>query len=277
MSIRKTAKRLIYRYCPGVAGSLPYFGTRVFFPRKAFIFDLCCDEGIYEAQLLTQITGVIKPGSWYFDVGANVGLMSVPILKLLTDVHVLSCEPSANSRQHLAKTWSRSTWRDRWRLVFKAVGDRVGETEFWLSRPNLGGYDGIKHTQRVDAVRREVIPITTLDREWSVLGRPEVSCIKLDIEGAELQALRGATELIRACRPHIFLEWYAENFRCFGCEPQDLLAMAEELRYEVVALPSLSVIQSAPVLLLHMRRTAAFVMVPCGAGAAASQRVEAGS
>jgi FkbM family methyltransferase len=262
MSLRKKLKKLIYGHCPGFAGAFPYYGTQVYFPKNAFIFDIACEEGIYEQTLLHQILGVIEPGSWYFDVGANVGLMSVPILDTMKDVHVVSFEPSPNSSPYLERTWSKSPWQDRWKLVFKAVGNRIGETEYSLSTPNLAGYDGIKPTSRVKTVGVQSVPISTLDEEWKVLGRPVVSCIKLDIEGAEMQALAGAQELIETMRPHIFLEWYGENFRCFGNEPQDVLTAAEKFEYEVVAVPNLSVIQSLPVLLLQMRRTSAFVMVP---------------
>jgi FkbM family methyltransferase len=262
MSLRKTLKKLVYGHCPGFSGALPYFGTRVFFPKHAFIFDIVCDEGIYEQELLSQIRGVIRPGSWYFDVGANVGLMSVPILSMMNDVQVLSFEPSPNSRPYLQRTWNESPWKDRWKTVFSAVSDHIGETEFFLSQPNYGGYDGIKSTKRVKAVRTEVVPMTTLDNEWRSLGKPQVSCVKLDIEGAEMRALAGARELIQTMRPHIFLEWYDENFRSFGCKPEDLLRAAHEFGYDVLAVPNLNLIQSLSVLLLHMRRTAAFVLVP---------------
>ena len=238
MSLRKSLKKIIYGHCPGLAGALPYFGTRVFFPRNAFIFELACEEGIYEQELLRQVQGVITPGSWYFDVGANIGLMSVPILSTCQNIHVVSFEPSPNSRTYLQRTWSKSPWKDRWTTVFKAVGERAGETEFSLSRELNSGFDGMKWTQRRTRVRTVIVPMTTLDEEWESLGRPRISCIKLDIEGAEMSALAGARKLIEFNRPHVFLEWYDENFQHFGCEPEDLLRTASELGYEVIALPN---------------------------------------
>lgn len=262
MSLRKSVKKWLYGKCPGFAGAFPYFGTRVHFPRNAFVFEIACDEGIYEQHLLDQILGAIEPGSWYFDVGSNVGLMSVPVLYTLKDVRVLSFEPSPNSFPHLKKTWEGSPWKDRWTLVSKAAGDRVGETEYSLSEATHAGYDGMKPTNRVKSVASRTVPVTTLDAEWKALGLPPVSCIKMDIEGAEMQAIAGGRELIAAMRPYIFLEWYEQNFKCFGNEAGDLLEAAERFDYDVVAEPNLSVIRSARVLAMQMRRTAAFVMVP---------------
>lgn len=262
MSLRKMLKRFVYGHCPGFAGRIPYFGSRVFFPKNAYIFDILCNDGIYECEILRQIERVLKPGSWYFDVGANIGLMSIPILQMRHDIHVLSLEPSRNSYPYLKRTWTECPWRERWNPVFKAVGSQVGQTEFALSEYHVGGFDGIKSTGRVKMVASETVPMTTLDEEWKALGRPLVSCIKMDIEGAEMQALAGGSELVRATRPYVFVEWFEQNFRCFGTRFDDLLKFADAFGYEVLSIPGLTAVKSSAVLLLQMARTASFVMVP---------------
>src|SRR5262249_24120728 len=120
MQIRKIVKRLVYGHCPGFAGRGPGFGSRGFFPMKAQIFDILCEEGIYESEILRLVQKVVTPHSWYFDVGANVGLMSIPILQMDNNVHVLSFEPSRNSYPYLQKTWAECRWKERWKTVFKA-------------------------------------------------------------------------------------------------------------------------------------------------------------
>ena len=262
MTFRKTVKKWAYRYVPGLAGRYVYFGSRVHFPTNALMWDLLCEEGIYESDILRQIEGAMRPGTWFIDVGTNVGLMSVPILSMVPDARVLSFEPSPNTKPFLQKTWSESPYRDRWKISGSAVGDRVGEVEFCLSPARFAGLDGIRHTGRAEQVGKAVIPMTTLDEEWKTLGRPPVSCIKLDMEGAEALALAGARELIRAEKPHIFLEWYQQNLDPFGCQPGELLKYAEEFNYDTIAVPTLSVVPSLPVLLMHMHRTAAFALVP---------------
>ena len=258
MNLRKSIKRLVY----GRAGYLPYMGTRIYFPPNAFILDEVCEQGIYEDHILRHIQDAVMPGTWYIDAGANTGFLSVPMLSNFPDVKVLSFEPSPNTRAYLQRTWRESPWQDRWTIVNKAVGDHIGEVEFSLSDPALGGYDGLKHTKRVASRGKEMVPMTTLDQEWQALGRPRVSCIKMDLEGAEMLALNGARELIRANHPWIFLEWYKENFQWFGHEAKDLLNAADEFGYELVSLNNLSVIRSAPVLTMQMRVTSAFVLAP---------------
>jgi FkbM family methyltransferase len=263
MNFRKLAKKCLYTYWPGLSGALPYFGTRVYFPRKSHIFDLVCEEGIYEHKLLALVKGAASRGGWYFDVGANIGLMSVPILKMCDDVNVLSFEPSPNSREFLSRTWQESPWKDRWQLRFQAVGSEVGESIFYLSDPRFGGYDGLKDTGRVAGASTTQVPLTTLDEEWRTLGSPHVACVKLDIEGAEIGALKGATELIQASRPWVFLEWYESNFKCFGHQAHDLFNVARAMRYQLVALPNLVEVRSPGLLALHVQSTASFALIPC--------------
>ena len=262
MSLRKTLKKWLYSYTPGLAGRFPYCGTKVYFPPDAFIFDIVVREGIYEQQLLKHILGVIQPGTWYFDVGSNIGLMSVPILQNKPDVRVLSFEPSPNSKSFLQQTWSHSPWKDRWKVSDHAVGDHVGEVQFTVSATRFAGYDGIRNTGRAPQAGVANVPLTTLDVEWKALGSPAVSCMKLDMEGAEALALTGASELIRTARPYIFVEWYAENLESFGCDADFLLKFAQEYRYDAVAVPTLTPIASLPILLMNMRVTSAFVLVP---------------
>jgi FkbM family methyltransferase len=262
MSLKKTIKKALHRYIPGFAGKFTYYGTQVYFRPGSFIWDEVCEQGIYEAKILQQILGAVRPGTWYFDCGTNIGLMSIPVLAAMQDVQVLSFEPSANSRGYLQKTWESASFKDRWKLVSKAAGDHVGEVEFTLSIPTQGGYDGMRFTSRTQASHTETVPVTTLDSEWEALGRPSVSCIKLDVEGAEMLALRGARGLIIANQPVIVAEWYEENFRHYGCRGEDLMDFAREHGYDVVATDTLAVVPSAPVLALHMRVTASFILVP---------------
>jgi FkbM family methyltransferase len=197
--------------------------------------------------------------------------MSVPILKTNDYVKVLSFEPSPNSWPYLLKTWSGSPWKDRWKIVRKAVGDRVGQAQFFRSVERYAGYDGLRNTERAPASGCETVLMTTLDEEWNALGRPLVSCLKVDAEGAEMCILAGAREMIRETQPYVFLEWYEKNFRHFGSAANDLLEIAGDVGYEVVAIPQLGEIHSLPVLLLHMQVTASFVLVP-RAGSRASSR-----
>src|SRR5262249_35971080 len=151
-------------------------------------------------------------------------------------------------RSYLLKTWDNSPWKSRWKIIEKAVGDRSGSVQMSLSPRNLGGFDGIKHTERVRSTGVATVEMTTIDTEWRYLGRPEVSCMKLDVEGAELLALSGGSEMIATSRPFIFIEWYEQNFRHFGCKAEDLLTTANNLKYDLFSSGCLAPISSRQIL-----------------------------
>lgn len=55
-------------------------------------------------------------------------------------------------------------------------------------------------------VGRVAVPGVTLDDLWEGVGRPRVSFIKIDVEGAEGDVLRGAGGMIGATRPQLIVE-----------------------------------------------------------------------
>ena len=70
MKLRQRLKRWLYGSCPGLAGSVPYYGARVYFPKGSQIFDMLCAQGIYEGENINVINALIRPGSTYFDIGS---------------------------------------------------------------------------------------------------------------------------------------------------------------------------------------------------------------
>jgi hypothetical protein len=50
------------------------------------------------------------------------------------------------------------------------------------------------------------VPVTTIDAEWRSRGEPQVALVKLDIEGGELSALRGAVALLQRWHPLLIIE-----------------------------------------------------------------------
>jgi FkbM family methyltransferase len=263
MTFRRSIKRWLYDSCPFFRGSFPYFGTTVFFPKGSHLFRECCRQGVYERDMVQLVDLFIKPDTWYFDVGANIGLMAIPFLERHRGLKVASFEPSPNTLPYLERTHSASSFTDRWKIVSKAASDSVGTTSFHLASAAEGAFDGSRNTGRVRNRGETVVDTTTIDHEWQSLGKPRVSAIKIDVEGAEMSVLRGAKECIRANRPSICTEWNSTNIKAYHCDPGCLLEFAREVDYDVFSLPDLSHV-CAPLQLraITTLRTENFLMLP---------------
>ena len=219
---------------------------------------------MYERENLKIITLFLVPGSTVLDIGANIGLMALPMLYSEPTVKVISIEASPNSLNYLTKTHSKSPYQNRWQIVSKAVGDEPGWVDFYLSESANGALDGLRNTERAVIVDKVKVECTTIDTIWQEFDQPKVSFIKIDIEGADLLALKGGLACIKQTRPVILMEWNQMNIKPFGFSNKDLLDFVNELRYELYYLPGPAKISSLVELNLRCKThyTENFLLMP---------------
>lgn len=197
-----------------------------------------------------------------FDVGANLGLLALPVLKVVPESTIISFEPSPNSIPWLRRTVAESGLGDRWRLVEMAVASAPGRANFSVSAPSNGLFDGLRHTQRAGQATQVQVDVTSLDHHWRALGRPPLSIIKLDVEGGELGVLHGSTECMAQSRPLVLLEWCLLNHAAYGTSSDAMFCFACQHGYRVYALPEIVPVTSRMDLRLQVTRTESFLMVP---------------
>jgi FkbM family methyltransferase len=262
ITLRKKIKKWLYGSCPGFAGSFPYFKTKTFFPRNSLIFDMACEQGIYEADNVRLISSLIEEDTVYFDIGANIGLMSLPVLYYKKRVKVVSIEASPNALPYLQKTVLNSTYKDRWIIIGKAAGERIGSSDFFIHGLESGAYDGYNDTGRAGETKKITVDMTTVDHEWENLKCPNVSLVKIDVEGAEYKVIHGADYCIKACRPYIFIEWNDENLKAYECNPNTIIDFSEKCNYDIYAMPNLMRVFSNTELKLQMIITENFLLAP---------------
>jgi FkbM family methyltransferase len=262
-NLKRRFRKKYYYHFYFLLGYFRYFGTKVYFPKDSLLFKMASDQGIYEEENIKLLLLLIQPDSYYFDVGANIGLMSIPILRSKPTCAVLSFEPSPNAAPFLMKTIMRSDFAGRWKHVEKAAGPQHGSMEFSVLHESIGAFDGFKNTNRMKSnVRIIDVPVTTIDSEWEQLDRPRVSVIKIDVEGAESLVLEGATCCISENRPFILIEWNLANLTAYNVDSEEILNYARKLSYCVYSLPSLAPINDVDVLIDHMKKSENFLLGP---------------
>jgi FkbM family methyltransferase len=151
-----------------------------------------CWIGTYEADRISALPKVVRPGTIAYDIGANAGFYTLALSRLVGDSgRVFSFEPEAGNvyalRRHIELNQLRNVT-----IVQTAVSNRAGMVGFDASINPASG----KITQERDYL----IPSISLD-EFIATGNPAPAFIKMDIEGAETQALAGAKHLLSTAQP----------------------------------------------------------------------------
>lgn len=147
----------------------------------------------------------VLPGMTVYDIGANKGQMALYFASLVgKSGRVIAFEPAPSEFKQLQKNIELNA------LEFVtannvAVAEKNGEMklQYDSDHPTQGKLTGVEPTYTVVG---DVITVTgvCLDTLVSTYDRPDF--IKVDVEGAAANVLRGATRIIQQFAPHFYLE-----------------------------------------------------------------------
>jgi FkbM family methyltransferase len=157
---------------------------------------------------------LFRPGT-LIDAGAHDGGLTLPFAAL-PGVRVLAFEPlpQAFARlQSAVRAQHGGTLPPHITLHNSALGERAGDIV--LEVPVVGGvaqqqwasvvkdYEAIRAADpRIDAIQRITVPVLALDS----LAIGDLTAMKIDVEGAEEEVLRGAQQTLQRCRPILSVE-----------------------------------------------------------------------
>ena len=183
----------------------------------------------------------VRPGMVALDVGANVGAYSL-LLGRWTGPSgaVFAFEPAPDPFNGLVRHIHLNGLDDVVKPMRLAIGDASSNARLLLA----GTAGESRLATAVDSSASIVtVPVTTID-EFCAQERIEPDFIKIDIEGFELAALRGARETIRARRHalSLFVEMHPTLWPTLGLLQADIL---EELRIQ--SLDPVSLVPSADI------------------------------
>jgi FkbM family methyltransferase len=182
---------------------------------------------VYEA-LKREVT----PGDVVVDVGANLGVYSMLFARWVgASGRVYAFEPAPESRAVLSQHLALNGVSDRVEVIGDAVSDEAGKATFFAAgcSGESSLHPGVlEHTPGAKAIQ---VPVTTLDA--FCLGRNvSPALVKIDIEGYELQAIRGAQTIVQRCSPTFLVELHPRAWAQRGQRWEDLACLLTELGYE---------------------------------------------
>lgn len=182
----------------------------------------------------------VRRGNIVLDVGANVGAHTVFLSHLVRDAgRVLAFEPLAPNIDALTETIRRRSRADNITIFQLAVGNPgKARQEVMIRAPGADltqaslQLQGAGSWERKESVREYKVSLASLDAEGEVQALSSIDFMKIDVEGGELDVLKGAARTISRHRPLIYCEVYEKWAESFGYTPADLFEFLRTLGYE---------------------------------------------
>ena len=174
--------------------------------------------GTYEPQISAVLRKHCRPGATVFDIGANVGYHTLLLSQVVGEQgQVHAFEPVPETAASLEQTVALNRLANV-TVHGLAVGDRMGTVSMRYGdaseagRAHIVGVPGYRWDAATGTSQLVEVPIVSIDGLHETGELPLPSLIKLDVEGAELQALRGMRQVLSAAHPVIVAElWGEEN------------------------------------------------------------------
>jgi len=157
-------------------------------------------SGAYEADMQHALVRHLRPGMVFYDVGANAGFFTLLGACLVGNAgHVVSFEPHPTTARLLKKQVS-ANGIENVSVVKAAVTKHVGVAQFSDDRPS------VMNSLVAPGQSERMVEVKTTTLDWEAKRYPPPDLIKIDVEGAEIDVLQGAVELIKRNRPILLVE-----------------------------------------------------------------------
>jgi FkbM family methyltransferase len=145
----------------------------------------------------------LRPGTVFYDLGANIGLFSLVAARLVGPAgRVVSFEPDPETAGRLRRNLERNGFQNS-TVIEAGVWSSSGKQAFQASDESSPDH-GVGRFETGEAAGSTLVECVALDD--FVASGPAPDAIKCDVEGAEVEVLRGAREILRSRRPWIVCE-----------------------------------------------------------------------
>lgn len=180
-----------------------------------------------ETEFLGLLLRELSVGDVLFDIGSCVGLYALHAG--LRGIRVCAFEPDPSYRQRLLKNVALNNLSQSVRVLDWAVSDQVGEASLFTDGVNGGSPSLAEFGSRGTVV----VPTDSIDNALATNCFPVPTILKMDIEGAEILALRGMRQLLASeHKPRcMFIELHPQFLAAFNSSVDECTSLIESYGY----------------------------------------------
>jgi FkbM family methyltransferase len=118
-----------------------------------------------------------------------------------------------------------------------ALSSQSGEANFVLKSRHPSGSSLLGVVDKDRGEKNVAVEVLTLDDIGAITGDYPVSFVKIDVEGSEIDVLRGGEKFIRSKRPVMFIETSTDAFIARGITGAELAETVAKLGYRIEYFP----------------------------------------
>ena len=154
---------------------------------------------------------------WVVDAGCCEGFFSLFVFERNKQTKIVALEPLKEMRKALLKTFELENKAGRFFLEEKALGKNNGLIKFKTNQDHLCDSSSISNNKVADGILGYDVKMTTLDQISTKYNLLQNGLVKMDIEGAEMEALMGGVELMKEYKPKLAIAVYHDYENAAKC------------------------------------------------------------
>jgi len=193
--------------------------------------------GFHEFNEWRFLNQHLKPDMVFVDVGANQGEYALFAAKRLTNGIVLAYEPVEHFLQQLTENISRNGYGNI-RVFPYGLSNAPKHLPIYMGETGAGENEGLATVFPSNDRKRFIqdIDLKVFDDVVPELKLQRMDFMKIDVEGSELDVLKGSYKTIKHFRPWIMLEVSDITYETAGYSVGDIIKFFEPLKYSCFAI-----------------------------------------
>lgn len=189
-------------------------------------------RGAHDWAPIFVLEKYLNPGDTFIDVGANQGEYSLwAARKTGAKGKVVAFEPMQQLFNQLTENIQlNKQFQKTIKPVKLGLSDKKETVTLYASADSNEGTNTIYNSDKFN-IETGKIQLDTLDKQVKELKISQVNFLKIDVEGAELQVLKGALDTLHQHRPILMLEVNKDACIAGGYQPEDILDILKPFNY----------------------------------------------
>lgn len=164
------------------------------------------------------------------DIGANIGSHTYAYAKIINPKNIVAIEPNSEHVKCLKKNIPDC------HVLELGISDKIGTVFYNEEHSNMGA-SFLSEDKNININFIEGIKVYPLDYLWDTIkiltGKENITFIKMDIEGWELKALKGATNLLKEQRPKLWMEVCNSHLKRTNTTEEELYDYIYSIGYKI--------------------------------------------